>query len=664
MTHEIFDELLDKGESQTVDYKEKHYFSNEGSTAQDKKDKDAEFIKDILSLINTIRSTSSYIVIGVKEENGKGIPVGINSYDLIDNAILQQKVKDKIIPIPKFTSYPYTDREGKIFQIIEVPVIWYPSPCVARFSKGDFIVNNKVYVRSDSSNTEADQIDIQRLNAWLNTIPKTLTSERKLQSNTAKIFFTDEVIQKLFGNEAAEDEDIERLKEYYFKNDTYNKITVNLPIRILVGHKGIGKSALFKIARSEDNDQGRLAIPIKPNEINDLGRGKEGFLESIENWRDGLMSLILKKSFTEFGIKNRPIVSSDEIRENFVNWLIDFLQNALNDDEISTSKISFAERFLDKPIINVYIDDLDRGWIGGKSDINRISTLLNSVRDITQENRNLQFKISLRSDVYYLVRTSDESTDKIQSSVIWYQWTQNEILIVLIKRVLTFLGKDIDEGYLKSASQREIARNLDPIIEPTFYGTGNWANVPMHRMLLSVIRKRPRDLVKLLTLAARNANNRKSGIIQTRDFNEIFNEYSQDRIQDTENEYKSELPEIKRLIFGMKPDEKTLRASESYYYTRSELIAKIEKIRSNTRFIFSSNPAITVDAKSLAQFLYKINFITATKKLPDGFIDRKDFEDNRYLSSDFVDFGYDWEVHMAFRWGLQPNTQEDLFSNL
>ncbi|RZM23089.1 MAG: hypothetical protein EOO88_27285, partial [Pedobacter sp.] len=65
-----------------------------------------------------------------------------------------------------------------------------------------------------------------------------------------------------------------------------------------------------------------------------------------------------------------------------------------------------------------------------------------------------------------------------------------------------------------------------------------------------------------------------------------------------------------------------------------------------------------------AQFLYKINFITATKKLPDGFIDRKDFEDNRYLSSDFVDFGYDWEVHMAFRWGLQPNTQEDLFSNL
>ncbi len=66
--------------------------------------------------------------------------------------------------------------------------------------------------------------------------------------------FTEENIRKLFGHEAAEDEDIDRLKEYYFKNDTYAQVATDLPFRILVGHKGIGKSALFQIAMAEDKE--------------------------------------------------------------------------------------------------------------------------------------------------------------------------------------------------------------------------------------------------------------------------------------------------------------------------------------------------------------------------------------------------------------------------
>ena len=63
--------------------------------------------------------------------------------------------------------------------------------------------------------------------------------------------FDDETIQKLFGFEDAESESIERLKEYYFKKDTFDRVTAELPLRILVGHKGTGKSALFKVAISE-----------------------------------------------------------------------------------------------------------------------------------------------------------------------------------------------------------------------------------------------------------------------------------------------------------------------------------------------------------------------------------------------------------------------------
>ena len=64
--------------------------------------------------------------------------------------------------------------------------------------------------------------------------------------------FTDENIQALFGFEDAESEPIARLKEYYLKRDTYDRVVADLPIRILVGHKGTGKSALFKMAMSEE----------------------------------------------------------------------------------------------------------------------------------------------------------------------------------------------------------------------------------------------------------------------------------------------------------------------------------------------------------------------------------------------------------------------------
>ena len=54
--------------------------------------------------------------------------------------------------------------------------------------------------------------------------------------------FDERSIQQLFGHEAAEDEDPRRLREYYFKTSVYDQVKADLPLRILVGHKGIGKS--------------------------------------------------------------------------------------------------------------------------------------------------------------------------------------------------------------------------------------------------------------------------------------------------------------------------------------------------------------------------------------------------------------------------------------
>ncbi|SDZ11877.1 hypothetical protein SAMN05421881_11551 [Nitrosomonas halophila] len=212
----------------------------------------------------------------------------------------------------------------------------------------------------------------------------------------------------------------------------------------------------------------------------------------------------------------------------------------------------------------------------------------------------------MRSDVYYLVRTSDESTDKIEGSVVWYSWSNHEILALLVKRVDQFLlGKSKSAEELMELSQAVLAGHLEKVMEPVFNGKGKWENIPTYRMLMSLIRKRPRDLVKLCTLAAKHAGAEKHKLIGTSDFNSIFEEYSQGRLQDTINEYRSELPDIERLLFGMKPSRVERKASEGYTYPTADLLRKIRNIQENKKFIFYGNrPA---DTKDLAAFMYKLN---------------------------------------------------------
>lgn len=478
-----------------------------------------------------------------------------------------------------------------------------------------------------------------------------------------KVEFSDENIQRLFGYEDAESESIERLKEYYIKNETFARVTSDLPIRILVGHKGIGKSALFKISIAEDKEKGNLPILIKPDDIAELGKSDENFLLKIRQWKFGLHKIIGSKVFNELGITDEDAIGKlSSFGLKLLPFLLDYVSSHKGNLNLSPQQRILIDNFLNVKKLIIYIDDLDRGWKGKNDDINRLSALLNSIRDLSNENPGLCFKVSLRTDVYFLVRTSDESTDKIEGSVVWYSWTNHEILVMLIKRVLTYFGEKVDEAALLETPQQHLAFHLDDIMEHRFNGEGKWEGIAVYKILMSLIRKRPRDLVKLCTLAAREAYKTKSNKISTIHFKNIFEDYSQGRIQDTINEYRTELPNIEKLIFGMKPSKKEKLGIDAFTFNTTELHLKLNNLISQNRFAFANGSIVA--AIDLAHFLYKINFLTARKRLEDGEIDRKYFEENRYLSSSSASFGYDWEIHPAYRWALQPDSIFDIFNKL
>ncbi|MEC6411126.1 P-loop ATPase, Sll1717 family [Achromobacter xylosoxidans] len=407
----------------------------------------------------------------------------------------------------------------------------------------------------------------------------------------------------------------------------------------------------------EDYANGILPVLIKPDDVVEVAKSNVDFLLRIKDWKAGLTDVIGRKALEDLGVTDGFALGA------FVKpggRLLSFIHDSISGflDKVGVdmdpAKAKIAKRFLEKKKIRVYIDDLDRGWAARKDEINRISALLSAVLDMCTEYPGLQFRVALRSDVYFLYRTSDESTDKTEGSVVWFSWTNHEILALLVKRVETYFGRTPPED-LERLSQKDLAKFLLPIMEEKFHGAGKWENAPIHRILMTLVRRRPRDLVKLCSLAARHAHDRGANKIYTEDFEATFEEYSQGRSQDTFNEYKSELPQIQRLIEGMRPTAKEVKEGVGWIYSTDSLNKKLGNICQQGLFVFSNGTKAT--PKGLAQFLYKINFLVARKDHGnDGLIERKYFEENRYISSEFRDFGYDWEIHPAFRKHLQPES--------
>lgn len=165
MTEHQFEQLLLQSESATLDFKRQQYnFSND----TDKK-KTAEFIKDIICFSNTIRSEKAYIIIGVGiKADGEKELIGLNEH--VDDSVLQEKVKNKVLPIPIFSHETIKYKE-KIFGIIEIPIRKYEQP-ISPIVKLKGLEPGKFYFRRGSSNSEANGLESVSIFNWLKSLPE------------------------------------------------------------------------------------------------------------------------------------------------------------------------------------------------------------------------------------------------------------------------------------------------------------------------------------------------------------------------------------------------------------------------------------------------------------------------------------------------------------
>lgn len=167
----------------------------------------------------------------------------------------------------------------------------------------------------------------------------------------------------------------------------------NLPIRILVAHKGIGKSAVFRMSYLENIENNVLNIWVKPDDILGIPSEKDETdpLKMIRHWKSGLEELLVEKVISCFNISKDNEEINGVFRKGIkltdrLSTIVKKVRDVFDVDEI---KKEVAEQYFLNHKIFIYIDDLDRARNGSKKNIYRISALLNTVRDMCNETREM-----------------------------------------------------------------------------------------------------------------------------------------------------------------------------------------------------------------------------------------------------------------------------------
>jgi len=153
----LFSELLIRCESDDLDFKMEQY-DLDGNDKPTKDIKRAKFVKDIISIANTPRTGNGYIILGVNKHVD-------NTFDLVgidkhyDDAMLQDKIKDLVYPIPTF-NYESFCYNALTFGIITIPIDINKGPFFPRVDVGgDLLRRNQLYFRRSSQNSEANHAD-------------------------------------------------------------------------------------------------------------------------------------------------------------------------------------------------------------------------------------------------------------------------------------------------------------------------------------------------------------------------------------------------------------------------------------------------------------------------------------------------------------------------
>jgi hypothetical protein len=397
------------------------------------------------------------------------------------------------------------------------------------------------------------------------------------------------ILSKLdFGQTMAENETGD-LKRYYYVTDEFRSV-LNGKIRLVIGRKGSGKTAVFMQARDrwqpiKDN----VVVDLKPDAYK-LRKLRDVVLQYLaEGSRDHLQTFfweyllllevcgtILEEDY-QLHLRDHNLLAPYEelartYREGHYASGVDFSErmvqlidrlaekyekefgsgpgqlltdgqiiNLLYEHDMPALRSSLSRYLCLKDAVYILFDNLDKGWSSqglSSDDITIVRSLVAAADRVDKYFQRSDVEshviIFLRNDIYeFLVEVTP---DRGKEAVVSIDWRDRDLLRIMINRRLV-------------ASKIHEVQDFDflwgQICVPHVHGEASF------EYLLDRCLMRPRYLLRILKLCRSVAINREHLKITAEDIDKGLEEFSNDLLADTDNEIRDVLPEAEGIVFNL-----------------------------------------------------------------------------------------------------------------
>lgn len=477
-------------------------------------------------------------------------------------------------------------------------------------------------------------------------------------------------LSNYFSNGRAESE-IDFLNDVYFETPEFNDF-IQFPvrtIRLLIGKKGTGKSALLEVVKLRCDINRVPCLLLKPDDF-PINLPSEF---SIAQLKSEIYSKLLHKIAIECSEKlidyidvESKAVLQEGIKEGAITpdrttklkkvllpvasglTSVDFEKifgsRVHTEFELKKGVAALSEK-MDK-YFYLLIDDTDQiSLLTNRNYLETIWSLILSLQKITEELPNIKPIIGIREEIWNRLKNDEsglrDQGDHFRSSVRYIFNSDEQIETIIIKRL----------EYCKHIFHPEMKINA---IECFFAERDCQLPFSKERRswidyLVTSSRSRPRDAVQLINLLARNAYQRKNNSIDSLDVLHTSTEYSKDRVQDLRNEYSMIVPEVESIVKTFISIDFENHADVIMKHLKS--IPGIGGLTINKKVIKSEDEDTIF---LLWRFLYDCEFLTPMikdKSMPKGYRFIRPKEDlNLVEKANWTNMQkYIWTIHPAYR---------------
>lgn len=380
-----------------------------------------------------------------------------------------------------------------------------------------------------------------------------------------------------FGNEAGDDVDPSELLTYFVEQQNFRHF-LDKQKRILVAtaRKGVGKSALLKWTAHKvlQNDPSALVISVRGAELVRSNFNLESELRNANDYQHDWMvrlcalvnrrlALQLKVALTDDKITLIETAELDGYKSrNLAGALIDRMASFFADKGRAPVKlpakneIELLKRAKDRDVW-IIVDDLDATYQNSEQESLNLATFFSACRYLTQDMKGVFFRVSLRTDVWALIRRYDEALDKTGQYVSEILWGQEDFLSLLslrIKASSLHLGIPLPVTKPRETSKQYRERLLATAFIPKMpWGDSRQPSdmqpslgpprmVKSYGLIYVLSYERPRWAIQLCKLATEAALRKHLTRISKDSIDEVWGEYGAKRIEDLVAEHKHQCP--------------------------------------------------------------------------------------------------------------------------